>query len=117
MEQARHVEATTTKTERNARSRDCGINRLSILRNIPAVEFPASFPFDLMPLIENLISNYVLLVSGNFKGLTIGRLTMESNRFIPSAFGRCIPNIAEDRTYFTAEAYLVWFPLCTNPTS
>lgn len=41
----------------------------------------------------------------------IGIATVRANKTIPAAFGRRIPNIADDRTYFTAEAYVVWFTL------
>lgn len=121
--QATHVDEATAKKEEAIRSRDCGINGLAITHNIPGVSFPISFPFDLMHLLENTISNYVLLFSGDFKGLDSGRenyvipkamwkeigaLKAASNSLIPSQFGRCIPNIVEDCTFFMAEVYLVW---------
>lgn len=126
MRQARRVDQAKTKAESECLSHKYGINGTAIMSTVPGVRFPISFPFDLMHLIENTLHNYVLLISGEFKGLTagkesyiidaatwkeIGRMTVESNATIPSAFGRRIMNIAEDRTYFTAEAYLVWSTL------
>lgn len=112
--------------QRDQVSQFYGINHTPITSNIPGVRFPYSFPFDFMHLLENLLKNYVKLISGDFKGLkaeresyviskkswaAIGTETVVANDTIPSTFGRRIPNIAEDRTYFTAEAYLVWFTL------
>ncbi|KIO18461.1 hypothetical protein M407DRAFT_31884 [Tulasnella calospora MUT 4182] len=76
-----------------------------------------------MHLLENTIKNYIGLICGDFKDLgpgvesyvlpsaiwkEIGSATAISNDTIPSAFGRRVPNVAEDRTYMTAEAHLVW---------
>jgi hypothetical protein len=123
VQQARHVENAPTAAERARHSRDCGINSLAITVNMPGVRFPISFPFDLMHLLENTLSNYLLLFSGDFKGLDsgtesyiiakadwneIGAITVASNKLIPSAFGRQVPNPADDRSLFTAEGHLVW---------
>lgn len=126
IQQAANVEAATTKEECRRRSRDCGINNLAMTANMPGIRFPISFPYDLMHLLRNTIENYVLFFSGDFKKLDagtedyiiskglwneIGAITVASNRTIPSQFGRSLPNIADDRTFFTAEAYLVWATL------
>lgn len=126
MWQADRVDRATTQAEADRRSRKYGINGTAITARIPGVQFPISYPFDLMHLIENTLHNYVLLICGDFKQLDageesyiinkatwkeIGTLTVEANATIPSTFGRRIMNIAEDRTYFTAEAYLVWSTL------
>ncbi|KIO28971.1 hypothetical protein M407DRAFT_71182 [Tulasnella calospora MUT 4182] len=123
---AKLVDHAPTVSDRNELSQLYGINTTPILASVPGVSFPYSFPFDFMHLLENLLKNYVKLISGDFKGLKggretyilpnkvwkeIGAATVAANATIPASFGRRIPNIAEDRTYFTAEAYLVWFTL------
>lgn len=124
--QARLVDDAPTLAEHNRLSTLYGINGTPITSRIPGVQFPSSFPFDFMHLMENMFKNYVLHISGEFKGLDagiedyilnnaawkeIGRATVEANRTIPTAFGRRIPNISEDRTFFTAEAYVVWWTM------
>lgn len=126
IERAQLVEAAPTATDRQELAQLYGINRMPIMSRVPGVRFPHSFPFDFMHLLENQLKNYVKLISGDFKGLkggresfvlsdktlkAIGAETVRANATIPAAFGRRIPNIAEDRTYFTAEAYVVWFTL------
>lgn len=126
MDAVNYINAAEYQQERKNRSRDTGIVSLAITSFMPGVRFPISFPYDLMHLLENTISNYVLLFCGNFKGLDsgsedyvlseavwkeIGETTTAANKLIPSQFGRSIPNIADDRSFFTAEAYLVWATL------
>jgi hypothetical protein len=126
LRQAKQVDLAGTTTESDALAKQFGINRTPITARIPGVRFPWSFPFDFMHLLENMLENYTLLISGEFKGLDaghedyilpkhvwdeIGVATVTGNHTIPSAFGRSIPNIAQDRTFFTAEAYLVWWTL------
>ncbi|KIO24452.1 hypothetical protein M407DRAFT_47490, partial [Tulasnella calospora MUT 4182] len=124
--QAKEVDEAPTQVERKRLSQLYGINHTPIVSQIPGITFPFSFPFEFMHLLENTIENYVALVSGNFKNLgegvesfiipeavwkEIGTATLKANATIPSCFGRRIPNIAEDRTYFTAEGYIVWATL------
>ncbi|KIO16102.1 hypothetical protein M407DRAFT_86385 [Tulasnella calospora MUT 4182] len=125
MQQAREVDQAPTQTEQRHLSQSYGINRIAITSKIPGFTFPWSVPYDFMHLLENTIKNYINLISGEFKELgpgvesyvipsaiwkEIGSATAISNDTIPSAFGRRIPNVTrpEDRTYMTAEAYLVW---------
>ncbi|KAG8934651.1 hypothetical protein FRC01_001387 [Tulasnella sp. 417] len=123
---AKLVDSAPTVSDRKELAQLYGINTTPVMSHIPGVCFPWSFPFDFMHLLENLLKNYVKLLSGDFKGIPRGREmyvfsdkvwreigadTVKANATIPSSFGRRIPNIAEDRTYFTAEAYLVWFTL------
>ncbi|KAG8888839.1 hypothetical protein FRB99_004073 [Tulasnella sp. 403] len=115
-----------TQDDNQRLSRLYGINRTPMTAQIPGVQFPDSFPFDFMHLLENTFKNYVNYFSGNFKQLNagkesyilpeakwkaIGAATLTANETIPSTFGRRIPNIAEDRTFMTAEGYLVWSTL------
>ncbi|KAG8959011.1 hypothetical protein FRC00_002067 [Tulasnella sp. 408] len=120
------VDHARTVSDRNELAQLYGINTRPILSSVPGIQFPFSFPFDFMHLLENQMKNYVKLISGDFKEFKggreayilpakvwkqIGAATVAANLTIPASFGRRIPNIAEDRTYFTAEAYLVWFTL------
>lgn len=123
IEQATAITEAATQAERRSLSQLFGINHLAITSKIPGFQFPWSVPYDFMHLLENTIKNYMNLISGDFKELgpgvelyvladnvwkEVGAATVLSNDTIPSAFGRRIPNVAEDRTYMTAEAYLVW---------
>jgi hypothetical protein len=124
--QARRVDTAPTITESKRLAKLYGIHGTPTTARIPGITFPWSFPFDFMHILENLMKNYVLLISGEFKMFDngcetyilvnaiwkeIGLATVEANKTIPSAFGRRVPDIAEDRTYFTAEAYLVWWTM------
>lgn len=95
-------------------------------RQAPRHQIPRLISGRLHAPTRNTLHNYVLHICGEFKGLDagkedyiindkvwkeIGALTAKANATIPAAFGRSIPDIAEDRTYFTAEAYLVWSTL------
>lgn len=126
LRRAKLIDHAPTVNDRKELAQLYRINTTPIMSSVPGIHFPYSFPFDFMHLLENLLKNYVKLISGDFKGLKgcretyvlskkawkqIGTATVEANATIPAAFGRRIPNIAEDRTYFTAEAYLVWFTL------
>lgn len=126
LRQAKEVDEAPTQVERRRLSQLYGINHTPIVSQIPGIMFPLSFPFEFMHLLENTIENYVTWISGNFKALgdgvesftiaepvwkEIGIATVKANATIPSSFGRRIPNIAEDRTYFTAEGYIVWATL------
>lgn len=123
---AKLVDAAPTVKDRQELAQLFGINCTPVLSRVPGVTFPYSFPPDFMHLLENLLKNYTKMLSGNFKGIKngretyafpekawkeIGAATVTANATIPSSFGRRIPNIAEDRTFFTAEAYVVWFTL------
>ena len=72
---------------------------------------------------ENLIPNLVLLWMDSFKGLdqgseryslqktvweAIGQTTAASGSTVPSAYGVRVPNIAKDRTYYSAEMWSLW---------
>ncbi|KAG8961242.1 hypothetical protein FRC05_006265 [Tulasnella sp. 425] len=123
---AKLVDAAPTVKDRQELQQQFGINCTPVLSRLPGICFPYSFPLDFMHLLENLLKNYTKLLSGDFKGIKngretyifsdkvwkeIGTATVTANATIPSSFGRRIPNIAEDRTFFTAEAYVVWFTL------
>ncbi|KIO17587.1 hypothetical protein M407DRAFT_84835 [Tulasnella calospora MUT 4182] len=121
--QAKEVDEAPTQNERKRLSQLYGINYTPIVAKIPGITFPSSFPYEFMHLLEGSIKNYVELFCNAFKSLgegvesfiimdrvwkEIGASTLKANATIPASFGRRIPNIAEDRTYMTAEGYLVW---------
>ncbi|KIJ24177.1 hypothetical protein M422DRAFT_56510 [Sphaerobolus stellatus SS14] len=75
-------------------------------------------------LEENIKPMLVKLWTGNFKGLDVGSgdyeiqesiweqiglETLEANNTIPASFCRALPNIALDKSSFTAEAWCFWF--------
>ncbi|KAB5587370.1 hypothetical protein CTheo_9194 [Ceratobasidium theobromae] len=75
-------------------------------------------------LFENLVPNMIQHWLGEFKGLDqgagnyeiteddwmeVGRLTVKAARTIPSFFVGTLPNIAQDRNLYKAEAYSFWF--------
>ena len=79
---------------------------------------------------ENLIKNLVLLWTGEFKGLdegdevyeldktvweAIGEGTTASGSTIPSAYGACVPNVAQDKSGCTTDMWSFW-TLYLGPT-
>lgn len=124
--QANEIESATTAVQRKRLSQQYGINRLPLTASLPGWTFPWSIPFDLMHLLENTCKNMLLLVFGCFKGMDAGtedyiipdaiakeiaQLTVHANRTVPSAFGRPIPNPFDERSFFTAEAWVAWTTL------
>jgi hypothetical protein len=119
------IEAEQTKAARERIRRDVGVNSRSILSQLKSIDFPSSFPFDIMHLLfENLFPNMVRHWTGTFKELdqgagsyelsdevwkSIGALTAQATKTIPSTFVGTIPNIAEDIKLFKAEAFSFWF--------
>jgi hypothetical protein len=121
---AEEVQNTVTATAASDLSKLYGIKDVSIFFYLPSIVFPISFPYDFMHLIwENLIPNLVLLWTDGFKGLdqgseryslqktvwdAVGQATAASGSTIPSAYGVRVPNIAKDRTYYSAEMWSLW---------
>jgi hypothetical protein len=119
------IEALGTKAARERIRRDVGVNSRSILSQLKSINFPSSFPFELMHLLfENLFPNMVRHWTGTFKALDqgsgsyelskatwkeIGILTAQATKTIPSTFVGTIPDIAEDIKLFKAEAFSFWF--------
>jgi hypothetical protein len=105
-------------------SRECGIVGRSIFTHLKSVDLASSFPYDIMHLLfENLVPNMIRHWTGEFKGLdegtgtyqlapleweSVGKLTAQATRTIPSAFVGTLPNIATDRNLYKAEAYAFW---------
>jgi hypothetical protein len=88
-----------------------------------SLSLPLSTGYEFMHLIfENLVPNLTLLWLGNFKGLdknqqfvfsktvweAIGLATATSQSTIPSSYGAAVPNIATNRSSFSAETWSQW---------
>lgn len=123
-----HLDAIEAPGPENARDRlrrDVGIVSRSIFMRLKSVDLPSSFPYDIMHLLyENLVPNMIGHWTGTFKWLdqgkgkyeltalqwtTIGKLTEQATKTIPSEFVGTLLNIADDLVHYKAEAYGFWF--------
>ncbi|KDQ21487.1 hypothetical protein BOTBODRAFT_98945 [Botryobasidium botryosum FD-172 SS1] len=126
MQQARAVDRASTKTEWDLLAKRYGIKGTPILTQVSSLDFPTSFPPDMMHIVRNLIPLLIDHYTGDFKGLdrgngsyelpahvweAIGLAAVEAGDTTPSAFGRRVPNIASARGQFTAESWFVWTTL------
>lgn len=125
--QAHRVDRALTQKEQKRQSMKYGILGTTILAKPPGIHFTYSFPFDLMHLLINTFGNYTTFIgSPTYKDFgagtksyiinkkiwkEIGATTKQASATIPAQFGKAVPNIAEERFYFTAETYLVWYTL------
>ncbi|KII93391.1 hypothetical protein PLICRDRAFT_101756 [Plicaturopsis crispa FD-325 SS-3] len=124
MHQAREVQYTLSAADENRLSMKYGIKGVPVLSCLSSLSFPGCFPYDFMHLIyENVLKNLVLLWTGDFKGLdegsgsyhfqpkvweAIGKATADSGSTIPGAFGARPPNVADDKSACTADAWSFW---------
>lgn len=126
--QAREVQSASMDASRDRLAKRYGIKGVPLLSLLSSLSFPLSFPYDFMHLIlENLIPNLILLWTGSFKDL--GKLDVESGQpyilapsvwdaigaasaaagdTIPGAFGSRVPNVADQKSQFTAETRSLW---------
>lgn len=126
LRQADEVQRAPTDIRQKELSKAYGINGTSIFSQLSSLQFPNSFPVDLMHLLENIMEALVAMWTCQYKGMdsgnedyaihetvwsAIGAATAAASSHIPAAFGRRLPNIADDRTYYTAEAWFVWTTL------
>ena len=102
-----------------------GLREAPLLRHVNSLDFARSVPWDFMHMImENICPLLVDHWTGKFKNLNegsgnyqiasnvwdeIGAETAEAVSSIPSAFVRVLPDIAKDRSGFTAESWCFWF--------
>jgi hypothetical protein len=105
-------------------ARECGIIGQSMFSYLKSIDLASSFPYDIVHLLfKNLVPNMIRHWTSEFKGLdqgtgtyqlsqrqweTVGQLTMQATRTIPSTFVGTLPNIATDRNLYKAEAYAFW---------
>ncbi|KDQ11950.1 hypothetical protein BOTBODRAFT_113785 [Botryobasidium botryosum FD-172 SS1] len=124
MTNARDVEEAASHAESDWLAKQYGIKGIPALAALGSLSFPTSFPYDFMHLVwENIVKTLILLWTGKFKPFkqdngpyrirktvwdAIGKATEQAGSTIPSAFGCRVPNIAERRSEFSAEAYSIW---------
>jgi hypothetical protein len=124
LRQAKEVRDAPSKAQKDRLSTAYGIKGVSILSYLKSLHFPLSFPYDFMHLIwENLIPNLVSLWTGDFKGLdegtgeyefpsniweAIGEGTAAAGSTIPSVFGARPPNLAKQKSQYSAELWSIW---------
>lgn len=122
--QANEVETRHVQAEANRLAKLYGIKGRPILSALASLAFPTSVPFDFMHLLwENTLPNLVQLWTGEFKGLdegceeyqldphdweAVGKATKETGATIPSSFGPRLPNINDERMYYTADMWSFW---------
>ena len=125
IQQLQEIRQETRLTARDQLTTKFGIVGESVLNSMPGFHRILGYPHEYMHLLfENIIPMLVCLWKGDFRDVDnasqpyvisaenwekIGRLTVESNRYIPSSFSRLIPNIHSNQSLFTAEAYAFWF--------
>ncbi|QRW13660.1 Transposase family Tnp2 protein [Ceratobasidium sp. AG-Ba] len=123
-----HYDALDNLADRPGRrkkyAQDFGVNDRPIFARLASFDLAKCAPYDIMHLFfENLVPNMIKHWIGKFKKLDqgtgnytlhenvwneIGRLTAEATCTIPAAFVGTLPDIAEDRTLYKAEAYSFW---------
>ena len=124
LHQAQKVQDARSDAEARRLSKKYGIKGIPALSYLKSLSFPLSFPYDFMHLIwENCIPNLILLWTGEFKGLdegvedyqfppkvweAIGAASALAGSTIPSAFGARPPNIATNKSAYTAESWSFW---------
>lgn len=118
------LDGAPTKAARDSLAKEYGINSRSVFSRLRSIDLASSFPYDVMHLFfENIVPNLILHWIGKFKGLNqgsgdyqlsahdwdaIGRETARATRTIPAAFVGTLPDIAQDRNLYKAEAYSFW---------
>lgn len=123
MAQANEVQSAKSNAEADRLATKYGINGVPLLGILDSLSLPLSTGYEFMHLVfENLLPNLALLWSGNFKTLNqdqpfvlgrhvwedVGALTAASKSTLPSCYGAAVPNIATDRSSFSAEAWSQW---------
>jgi hypothetical protein len=114
-----------TEAAREAIGFNQGLREAPLLRRVNSLDFARSVPWDFMHMImENLCPLLIDHWTGKFKNLDegsgnyriasevwdeIGAETAEAVQSIPAAFVRVLPDIAKDRSGFTAESWCFWF--------
>jgi hypothetical protein len=113
------------EAEREAIGFNKGLREAPLLQRVGSVDFAQSVPWDWMHLLlENICPLLVDHWMGRFKNLDagsenyvipavvweeIGAETANAVKTIPAAFVCVLPDIAKERTFFTAESWCFWF--------
>ncbi|QRV81411.1 Transposase family Tnp2 protein [Ceratobasidium sp. AG-Ba] len=126
---ALYVEQSKTPTEDARRSTSTGIHGLSMLAEVPSLDFPISFPHDFMHLMfQNVVPSLIDLWTHTGKKATfgspkddyvfpktvwraIGEACKKSGDTIPAKFGCRVPDLDEDRGQSSAESTLLFATL------
>lgn len=123
MAHANEVQSAETTTQSEKLAQQYSINDIPLLSVLDSLDLPHSTGFEFMHLIfENMVPNLALLWSGSFKSLdknqpfifnkmvwdAIGTTTAASRLTMPSSYGASVPNIAADRSCFSAESWSQW---------
>ncbi|TFK97579.1 hypothetical protein BDV98DRAFT_632091 [Pterulicium gracile] len=124
IQQAMGFESAETPASQKHLAKEYWINGLPVLATLSSVSMTVSFSFDIMHLILlNNIKNLLLMWTGDFKGMdtgngdyqhaptvqeAIGKACVAAGRTTPAVFGTRVPNIAEDRSYFTAKTWTIF---------
>ncbi|KAI5824656.1 hypothetical protein K523DRAFT_252747 [Schizophyllum commune Tattone D] len=124
LQQGRAVQLAPSQAAADRLSKSTGVKGVSILYQLPSIQFPTSFPYDFMHLIfENVIKNLIKLWTGDYKDIpegtgdyqfertawdAIGAATGASGDTIPGVFGARPPDIAQDNTSSTADTWSFW---------
>lgn len=124
LQQAHEVQFAPSEAEHERLSKLYGIKGTPALSSLSSLSFPSSFPYDFMHLLyENVLKNLMLLWTGDYKGLdsgeedyefpstvwdAIGEASAASGDTIPSVFGPRPPNVAKDKTSWTADLRSFW---------
>ena len=121
--QAKEVQSAESNAEADRLAFKYGINGVPLLSVLNSLSLPLSTGYEFMHLVfENLLPNLALLWSGNFKTLNqdqpfvldqhvwedVGALAAASKSTLPSCYGAAVPNIATNRSSFSAEAWSQW---------
>ncbi|KAJ4473974.1 hypothetical protein C8J55DRAFT_375496, partial [Lentinula edodes] len=114
------AEASTTKKSNQIRFFH-GIKDIPVFSRVECQHYGRSSAHDWMHMFENIIPNLVSLWTGKFKGIRgdyeleasvweqVGEETVNAVKDIPATFVRRLPNIATDRSSYTAESWVFWF--------
>jgi hypothetical protein len=121
----RQMANAPTAAAREAIGFNQGLREPPLLRRVNSLDFARSLPWDFMHTIfENICPFMVDHWTGKFKNLDVGSGNYEiaphvwdqigtetagAVRSIPAGFVRVLPNIARDRSSFTAESWCFWF--------
>ena len=119
------IDAASSKGMRNSLAKYYGIRYRPLLDRVESIDFAVSFPWEWLHIFcENVVPHQVDLYSGNFKGLDtgteayeivgevwkdVGLETANAVKDIPSSYVHTLPDIAKERSYYTAETWAFWF--------
>lgn len=124
IKQAQELQFACSGVEEERLAKLYSIKGIPLLSTLPSLSFPDSFPYDFMHLLwENVVKNLMQLWTGQYKGLdcgtadyeieptvweAIGAASAATGAHIPYVFGPRPPNVASDKTSWTADTRSFW---------